>query len=64
MKHDWLIWLSAIAMIILTTGLAFSNTTNTVSSTVTGTTTVLVTTSNTAGSAADHVYIGIVVFGD
>ena len=40
MKQDWLIWIAAIAMIILTTGLAFSNTTNTVSSTVTGTTTV------------------------
>jgi len=33
MKHDWLIWLSAIAMIILTTGLALAET-NTVSSTV------------------------------
>ena len=31
---------------------------------VSGTSTVLVTTSTTTGSASDHVYIGIAVFGD
>jgi hypothetical protein len=45
MKKDWFIWLCSIAMISLILGLGYSkkaeaNTTNTVSSTVTGTTTV------------------------